>query len=218
MCLATHGGIKLIIEEMSVSCVSTTVEPERVLELAGRVCYKSESMMTEDSYKHFIKKIMRNGHHSVIEHSSATFQITCDRGVSHELVRHRLASFSQESTRYCNYSHDHFQKQITVIKPLALEDNTTEYGVWNDACLKAEEAYFSLLKLGYNPGVARAVLPISLKTEIVMTANFREWLHVLDLRLSQNAHPHIRKVMGLVLEDLVQLAPCVFSKMQQKFA
>lgn len=169
-------------------------ETMKRIEQIGRVCYKSEGSITEDSYVRFIKGLINRGHESVLEHAVFTVKFVCDRGVSHEIVRHRLASYSQESTRYCNYSNDKFGNEITVIRPCFFEVGSELYNVWRDSCSDAESAYFALLAYGATPQEARSVLPNSLKTEVVMTANVREWRHFFRLRCSQAAHPQMREV------------------------
>jgi len=176
---------------------------------AARTCYKSKSRGVE-SDKRLISSCFENGHHSVLEHSSITVKFTCDRGVSHELVRHRLASFSQESTRYCNYSKDKFGGEITVIKPVRIYEGSMEYYIWEKQCESAEKAYFDLLDLGVKPENARAVLPTCLKTEVVMTANLREWYHILDLRTGRDAHPDIRYVCHDLLIHMAKNYPEIF--------
>lgn len=180
------------------------------IERCGRVCYKSESKITEDSYKTFVGNIIKRGHEAVLEHFSFSVTFTCDRGVSHEIVRHRVASYCQESTRYCNYEKEEFGGNITVIKPCYLDEGTEGYEIWKKACEEAESAYFKMLDFGCTPQEARAVLPNSLKTEIVMTANLREWRHYLKLRTSSAAHPQIREVSNMLLKELKELIPIIF--------
>ena len=187
------------------------------LEECGRVCYKSEGNITEDSAVKFLKGIIDSGHESVIEHCGFTVKFICDRGVSHEIVRHRLASYSQESTRYCNYSKDKFGSEITVIEPCFLEPGTKAYDRWKEACNDAEDAYFDLLEWGCTPQEARAVLPNSLKTELVMTANVREWRHFLRLRCSKAAHPQMREVATLVLREFYKKLPVLFDDIYIEF-
>jgi len=182
----------------------------RSIELAGRTCYKSEDKITVGSAKAFTKRIIDTGHHSVIEHANITVKFVCDRGVTHELVRHRLASYSQESTRYANYSKDKFGKEITVIKPLFWAEDSIEYLEWRKAMEYAEKSYLRLTEMGAHPEQARSVLPNSLKTEIVMTCNIREWRHVLKLRCSKGAHPQIREIMLPLLSDFNKKIPVVF--------
>ena len=164
------------------------------IERSGRTAYKSENLITEDSAEKFIKMIIKNGHLSVIEHFSLTVRIICDRGVSHEIVRHRLASYTQESTRYCNYSEGKFGRELTVIKPCFWNDNDKKYLVWKKTLEEIERSYNELIKLGANPQEARSILPNSLKTEIVMTMNLREWRHFFELRTSEAAHPQMREI------------------------
>lgn len=180
------------------------------IERAGRVCYKSENLITDNSAEGFVRRIIKSGHEAVLEHVSITLKFICDRGVSHEIVRHRLASYCQESTRYCNYSKDSFGSEITVIKPFYLTEGTPGYEFWKDACEVAESAYFDLLEFGCTPQEARAVLPNSLKTEVVITANLREWRHFFRLRCSQAAHPQIREVATPALRRLNELIPAIF--------
>ncbi len=189
----------------------------RVIELAGRTCYKSEDKITQDSAPEFIGRIVRSGHESVIEHGNCTVRFVCDRGVSHELVRHRLAAFSQESTRYANYSKDRFGNEITVIKPFFWSEDSPEYSLWLKAMEQAEQAYLQLLDLGASPQEARSVLPNSLKTEVVMTCNLREWRHVLRLRCSQKAHPQIREVMLGLLKEMNQRIPVLFQDIYETY-
>ena len=178
-----------------------------LIETAGRTCYKSEPSGDPEG---FIRRIINNCHLSVIEHVSITVKIVCDRGVSHELVRHRLASFSQESTRYANYSKNKFGREITVIRPLFWQIGTLEYEQWEDACRIAEGAYMSLLDLGAKPEEARAVIPNSLATDIVITANFREWMHIFKLRCSLKAHPQMREIMYPLAGEFRRRYPAIF--------
>lgn len=180
------------------------------IEYCGRTCYKSEDKITADSARDFVHSIIKRGHESVLEHVSFTVKFIVDRGVSHELVRHRIASFSQESTRYCNYSQDKFDSEITVIEPVFWDICSLQYHLWYNAACGAEAAYFDLLNAGASPQQARSVLPNSLKTEVVMTANLREWRHFLRLRTSPAAHPQMREVTEPLLAELKQLIPVVF--------
>lgn len=184
------------------------------IEAAGRTCYKSEDKITDGSAEKFVRGIIKRGHEAVIEHGSLTVRFICDRGVSHEIVRHRLAAFCQESTRYCNYSKDDFQSEITVIEPSYLDKSAAGYHIWERSCKNAETAYFDLLDFGCSPQEARAVLPNSLKTEIVMTADLREWRHFLKLRTSQAAHPQIREVAIPLLNELKSLIPVIFDDIE----
>lgn len=188
-------------------------EPEEMLgkiELCGRVCYKSEDRITGDSAVRFVKNIIARGHESVLEHAGFTVKFVCDRGVTHELVRHRIASFSQESTRYINYANGKFGSEITVIKPCFFEEGSERYELWRGACEASEKAYFDLLNCGCAPEEARSVLPNSLKTELILTANIREWRHILTLRAARAAHPQARELMGALLDELKERAPVLF--------
>ena len=189
------------------------------IEQCGRVCYKSEHKMTEgsdDSAERFVQNLIKRGHESVLEHYSFSVRFVCDRGVSHEIVRHRLASYSQESTRYCNYSNDKFRSEIAVIKPCFLVENTEGYEMWKNACERAEEAYFNLLDWGCTPQEARSVLPNSLKTEVIMTANIREWRHFLKLRTATDAHPQMRELTVPLLLELQEKVPVLFDDIKVK--
>lgn len=180
------------------------------IEQCGRICYKSEGRIKDDSAEKFVAAMVKRGHESVIEHVSFTVKFIVDRGVSHQIVRHRLASYSQESTRYCNYSKDEFQNEITVIEPYFLVPETEAYEEWVHAMKAAEDAYFSMLNIRHSPEEARSVLPNSLKTEVMMTANLREWRHFLKLRTSVASHPQIREVAVPLLEELKRQIPVVF--------
>ena len=188
------------------------------IEAAGRTCYKSEEKITPGSSKSFVKQIIKSGHHSVIEHVNITVKFICDRGVSHELVRHRLAAYSQESTRYANYSKDKFENEITVIKPVFWAKGSKEYSKWENGMENAEKSYLDLIAEGARQEQARSVLPNSLKTEIVMTCNLREWRHVLNLRCSKAAHPQIREIMLPLLTEFHKNIPVIFDDLYEKFS
>lgn len=192
----------------SVKLLWATENPEQSIELAGRTCYKSEDKITPTSAQMFSLKMREHGHHAMIEHAVASFRIVTDRGITHEIVRHRMASFAQESTRYCNYSADKFDKQCSFIQPPDLSEEQLQ--IWTEFCLRAEADYFKMLDSGCSPQIARSVLPNSLKTEIVMMANFREWRHFVQLRASKAAHPQIRPIAKDILDKLFHLAPNVF--------
>ena len=187
------------------------------LEQCGRVCYKSEDKITEGSAEKFVAGIIKRGHEAVLEHCSFTVKFVCDRGVSHEIVRHRIASYCQESTRYCNYSKDVFGSEITVIRPSFLTEGTPGWQYWKVACRMAEKSYFELLDWGCTPQEARAVLPTCLKTEVVMTANIREWRHFLKLRCSPAAHPQMREVALILLDKVHALIPVCFDDIWSEY-
>jgi len=188
----------------------------RLIELAGRVAYKSEDKITDDSYKDFIKMIAKRDHTAVLEHSMMSVLFVTDRGVSHEIVRHRVASFTQESTRFVNYSKGKFGSEIQCILPYFFEHknkkdfNDIEYGWWYSVIL-AEKTYLGMIEHGLAPQAARSVLPNSLKTEIVVTANFREWRHIFKLRaISKAAHPQMRDLMIPLYNEVRNKYPEVF--------
>lgn len=186
----------------------------KMLEAVGRTCYKSEDKIQEGSAEKFISNIVKRGHEAVIEHYNITVKFICDRGVTHEIVRHRLASYCQESTRYCNYANDKFNGEITVIKPMFLEVGTDGWELWHDVCAMAEKFYFDLLDFGCSPQEARAVLPNSLKTELVMTANIREFRHFFNLRCSKAAHPQMREVANMLLKEFKERIPVLFNDIE----
>lgn len=180
------------------------------IEKAGRTAYKSEDKITDDSATKFVTMINGLGHNSVIEHQSVTVRVICDRGVSHEIVRHRLASYTQESTRYCNYTKGKFGNEITVIKPCFWGENDEKYQIWKQTIETIEAAYNKLISLGASPQEARSILPNSLKTEIVMTMNLREWQHFFILRTSPNAHPQMREIAIPMLKEFKKRIPVIF--------
>jgi thymidylate synthase (FAD) len=198
------------IVQPSVSLEWITLEAMKAIERAGRVCYKSEDKITDESAQAFCRMIYQKGHESVLEHGVASLRIVCDRGVSHEIVRHRLASYSQESTRYCNYSKEKFGNEIAVICPPGL--NSHEYVHWENAVVSAERAYFELIRAGQSPQIARSVLPTCLKTELVMTTNFREWKHFLKLRTDKASHPQMQEVAFMVKDILARECPYFFGE------
>lgn len=181
------------------------------LEHYGRTCYKSEKNITLDSAKEFVRRLIENGHESVIEHEKVTVKVVCDRGVSHEIVRHRVgASYSQESTRYANYSKDRFGREITVIKPFFFEESSANYALWEHMMQECEDAYMCMIDHGAKPEEARSVLPNSLKTEIIITMNLREWRHFFKLRTSSAAHPQMREIARPMLDAFKKIIPVVF--------
>jgi len=203
------GVIKMKIVEQSVELLWATNRPEETIERAGRTCYKSEDRITDKSSATFVRHMKESGHHAMIEHAVASFLIVTDRGISHEVVRHRLASYAQESTRYCNYSKDKFGKEITVIQPSGL--STCEEMAWENLMEQIEFMYLSWISNGVKPEDARSILPTCLKTELVMTANLREWLHFIKLRSSSAAHPQIQEIANLIHYDLALYAPNIFT-------
>lgn len=194
-------------------------EELRYIEGIARVCYKSEDKMVVDgsSAHKMLAALIKNGHHAMLEHSMLSIKFTVDRGVSHELVRHRIMSFAQESTRYCNYSKGQFGSEITVIQPCFLIEGTEAYHVWEKACKTSELAYFDMLSIGMTPQQARSVLPNSLKTEIVMTGNYREWRHFFELRACDKhgvAHPQMHEVAVPALRAVQKCIPVIFDDLE----
>lgn len=211
----------------STEIINYTPNLQETIEAAGRTCYKSEDRATgPEATEKLIKHLKSLNHESVLEHGSVTVRFIVDRGVSHELVRHRLASFSQESTRYCNYSKEKFGEQATFILPPWMDElfvgewdydrlfegvMEPDHRAFMQAMLAAEEYYFGLLELDWKPQQARAVLPNALKTEVVMTCNPREWRHVFKLRaVNEAAHPQIREVTLPLLEEFKAEWPLLF--------
>ena len=184
------------------------------IERAGRVCYKSEGNIKDDSAEKFIRGIIKRGHESVIEHATISFKIICDRGVTHELVRHRLASYSQESTRYCDYSAGKFGGELTFIKPCFWQETDENFKLWKNTMELVEKNYLALRAGGARPEEARSILPNSLKTEIFVTMNLREWRHFLKLRTVKAAHPQMREVALKIYNVLVEKLPAIFDDIQ----
>ena len=196
-----------------ITPINREVVLKRIEEI-GRVCYKSENLITSDSSSKFVSMLIKRGHEAMIEHCSMSVKFICDRGVSHEIVRHRIASYAQESTRYCNYSKDKFGNEITVIKPCFFKEDSNGYTLWADSCENAEFNYFNLLTEGYTPQEARSVLPNSLKTEIVVTYNLREWRAFFKLRTAQVAHPQMREITIPLLNEFKTYLPEVFGDIE----
>ena len=186
------------------------------IEKCGRVCYKSEDRIKDGSAERFIGMLVRNGHESVLEHFSFTAKFICDRGVTHEIVRHRIASFSQESTRYVDYTLDKNGGEIEIIIPYEMRDNeeAIEHLKW--AVGEAEDAYRWIRYFGCKAQAARAVLPTCLKTELYMTANLREWRHFFKMRCSKAAHPDIRVVANMLLKEAHDKIPVVFDDIYEE--
>ncbi|MBP7320483.1 MAG: FAD-dependent thymidylate synthase [Lachnospiraceae bacterium] len=202
------------------------IELLKQIESVGRTCYKSEDRITDDSATKFVRSLIKNGHEAMIEHNSITVRFICDRGVSHEIVRHRIASYGQESTRYCNYSNDKFSSEINVIDitdGIALDTKMKNYtpeliqeimNEWLAAMEDAERHYIKMIELGATAQIARGVLPTSVKTEIVVTMNLREWRHFFKLRAHISAHPQMRELALPLLKEFQSLIPCVFDDLE----
>lgn len=204
------------------------IEELKFIEKIARVCYKSENYVSEDggSAKGIIKNLIKNGHTAMLEHLDFAVKFTVDRGVSHEIVRHRIASFAQESTRYCNYTSDKFDNQIMVIDistgfnyDLSNPNDLKKYETWIEAMANAEKSYFEMIDLGARPEEARSVLPTSLKTEIVVTMNLREWRHFFNLRAvgtTGKPHPQIKEVSEKLLAEIKTKLPVFFDDIEVK--
>ncbi|MDR1057773.1 MAG: FAD-dependent thymidylate synthase [Coxiellaceae bacterium] len=191
------------------------VKPLDIIEVAGRTCYKSEQNITNGSATKFVNMILDLGHESVLEHTSASIRFITNRGVTHELVRHRLASFSQESTRYVRYS-----DQLVFIKPIWWDDPTypeERKKHWESAMAQAEKLYLLALQQGDKPEQAREILPHAIKTEIVVTTDLREWRHIFDLRCAKKAHPQIRSLMLDCLHGFAKEIPVIFDELVEKY-
>jgi thymidylate synthase (FAD) len=193
----------------------------KLVELAGRTCYKSEDKITSESHLAFTKMLKNHGHHAMLEFGWLCYKVVCDRGITHEIVRHRLFSYAQESTRYCNY-----KSGVTFIIPCWFSSKFKE-GVyskddlaglysgedyWVESMLDAEWRYMTMLKNGWTPQQARSILPNSLKTEIVIGGNFREWMHFFALRTAKTAHPQMQEVANMILADAQQRVPVIFER------
>lgn len=181
------------------------------IESYGRVCYKSEDKITNDSAINFVTGIIKRGHLAVIEHESITVKIICDRGISHEIVRHRIGSYCQESTRYVNYN----KRGIQFIKPCFWDEETPMYTAWLCAMEGCANIYNEMIESGARPEQARSVLPNSLKTEIVCTYNLREWRHFFSLRCSKAAHPQMREISIPLLIAMAEYIPVVFDDIKE---
>lgn len=191
-----------------VELLAITPNAERLIEEAGRTCYLSFDKMTDDSSKRFIRMVVKNGHHSVLEHASATFRIKGgSRTFTHQIVRHRVASFSQQSQRYV--SEDDFQ----IVVPPSIKGNPEALAVFNALVEHSRTAYAKLKDLDIRKEDARFVLPNAVTSEIVITANFREWRHILEVRLEKGAQWEIRLICEEILKVLAAHAPTVFEDM-----
>lgn len=180
------------------------------IERACRVCYRSEGNITEDSYKSLLKNCISRGHESVLEHEKVSVRIRADIGTYKDLTRHRFASFSVESTRYCNYGKNKFDNEIKIIKPCHIEEGTELYDMWKEAIEDMEKHYLAMSKAGAIPDQLRMILPHSTAAEYSMTANIREWKHILSLRCSNHTHPSIRQVLIPLLLKFKEDMPEIF--------
>ena len=191
------------------------------IERCARVCYKSEDRITDDSAEKMVAALIRSGHEAMLEHYSFTVKFICDRGIANELVRHRIASFAQESSRYCCYAKDKFGKELTFINPCFWKPDSDNYARWFHEMDEAEKTYLAMIEDGATPEQARDILPMSIKTEIVMTANLREWRHFLKLRAEGTTgkpHPQMLEITIPFLKELKQKIPVVFDDIMSEDA
>ena len=184
------------------------------IERACRTCYRSEKLITEDSYKRLLKNCLNRGHESILEHEKVSIRMTCDLGVYNDITRHRFASFSIESTRYCNYGNDKFDSELKMIRPCHIEKDSSLYENWKEAMESIEKNYIQMSKDGATPDQLRMLLPHSIAAEVNMTCNLREWKHVLELRCSNHAHPSIRQLLIPLLLKFKQDMPEIFESVE----
>ena len=202
--------------------VKPVVEIEKVdytkimknLERACRTCYRSENNITEESYKTLLKNCINRGHESILEHEKITIRMICDVGVYKDLTRHRIASFSIESTRYCNYGKDKFENEIKFIEPVNIDEISEIYEEWKTACSEIEKHYLKMASLGATPDQMRMILPHSTAAQVTMTANIREWKHILALRANAHAHPAVEQVMIPLLIHFKEKMPEIFDNIE----
>ena len=185
------------------------VQVMKRIERACRTCYRSEGKITEDSYKNLIKNCLNRGHESVLEHEKVTVRIYNDIGSYKDLTRHRFASFSVESTRYCSYDKDKYGNEISFMDPVYIEDEKV-YEVWKKTMQDIENSYLEMKKLGATTDMCRNILPHSTAAEYTMTANIREWKHIFELRANNHVHPAIRQVMIPLLKYFKEQMPDIF--------
>ena len=200
------------IIEQSATLLWVTPDPITAIERAARTCYKSEDKITADSAAKMVTALLKRGHEAMIEHACASIHVVTDRGITHEFVRHRIASFAQESTRYVNYASGKQDRQIGVVKPLGMTPE--QEPIWLNACEYAELFYMRMIDAGCPPEVARDVLPTCTKTELVITCNFREWRHFFKLRRNGTTgkpHPKMRALARLVWDSLIDQAGPAFA-------
>ena len=197
------------VELLNIDIPDYTLKSYKLIEEAGRTCYKSENKNnSRELTESFIRGLIKSGHTSVLEHLSISARIICDRGTSHQLVRHRHIAVSQQSTRYVS------SEPLEVIKPISLKEGTDAYAKWLIAMFETSQTYAKLMDLGVGKDIARSVLPICTKTELVITANAREWRHIIEQRSSKHAHENIREVSKLLLDELMGILPVLFEDLE----
>lgn len=209
------------IVEPSVEII-TDIDGKRILkniERAARTCYKTEGNITEDttSAEKMINKLIEMGHTAMIEFADIHVILRCDVGVYKDLSRHRLCSFAIESTRYCNYSKDKFGNEISFIKPVNIKDNTDEYDIWYYTMSKIEESYNEMARLGCTPDQMRMLLPHSTAAYVNLKTNVREWRHIFGLRCAKAAHPSVRQIMLMTLNEFHKRVPVLFDDLYEQF-
>lgn len=199
----------------SFELLNYTAFPAQAVEIAARNCYKSEDRIAPGTAEDMVRRLGLKEHTPMWEFATATVRFVVDRGVSHELVRHRLASYAQESTRYCNYGKGQFGSELTFIRPCFWPPESDAYLMWCDAMRYAESMYMQMLQTGATAQEARSVLPCSTKTEVIMSTNFREWYHVFSQRTTPAAHPQMREVMIPCLREFIRLWPEFFEYLRE---
>ena len=204
--------MKIVEPWVEVEKIDGTKIMKRI-ERACRTCYRSEGKITEDSYKNLIKNCITRGHESVLEHEKITVRIYSDIGSYKDLTRHRFASFSVESTRYCSYDKDKYGNEIKFINPVYIEDKKV-YELWKKTMQEIEKNYIEMKKLGATTDMCREVLPHSTAAEYTMTANIREWKHIFSLRANNHVHPSIRQIMIPLLKYFQKEMPEIFGDVE----
>ncbi len=183
------------------------------IERACRTCYRSEDKISDESYKNLLTNCLNRGHESVLEHEKITVRIYSDIGTYKDLTRHRFASFSVESTRYCSYNKDKYGNEIAVVNPVYMEDKEV-FETWKKAIEDMEKAYMKMKELGASTDMCREILPHSTAAEYTMTANIREWKHILELRTTNHVHPAIRQVLIPLLLLFKEQMPEIFGDIE----
>lgn len=184
------------------------------IERACRTCYRSENLITEDSYKRLLTNCLNRGHQSILEHEKITVRMICDIGVYKDLTRHRFGSFSIESTRYCNYGKDKFENEIKFIEPVNIDKTSELYKDWYRTVDFIEQEYVRMSRMGATPDQMRMILPHSTAAEVTMTANIREWRHILDLRTKKMTHPSVRQILIPLLLKFKEDMPELFGNIE----
>lgn len=202
--------------------ILTDIDGDKVLkhiEKCGRTCYQSYQNETEDttSAKNMIQMLIKMGHESVLEHFLITIKAKIDVGNYKDLTRHRHASFSIESTRFCNYSKGKFGNELTVIQPCNIDKDSGIYHIWIKTMNDIEKAYMDMSALGAKPDQLRMILPHSLAAEVTMSANLREWRHIFKMRCQKAAHPSVRQIMLKTLNEFHNRIPAVFDDLYDEF-